>query len=96
MLLSGSGEDPGGQGALGDVPTDLLLVTIVDLILPGLEDAIDDFWWCVGLEELGLIECLRQHVAEGVEGRNKLSLPRVGHLEGRRYVAQLVAEGHLA
>jgi hypothetical protein len=25
-----------------------------------------------------------------------LSLSGVGHLEGRRYVAQLVAEGHLA
>jgi hypothetical protein len=71
------------------------LVPVVDLVLPGLEDAIDDLRGCVGLEELGFIEGLGQHVPDGVEGGNQLALPGVSHLEGGSDVAQLIAERHL-
>jgi hypothetical protein len=71
------------------------LVTVVDLVLPCLKDAINGLRGCIGLEELGFIEGLGQHVPNRVEGGNQLSFPGVGHLEGGSYVAQLVAEGHL-
>ncbi len=71
------------------------MVPVVNLLLPGLKDVIDGLRGCISLEKLSIIEGLGQHVPKGVEGGNQLSLSGVVHLEGRSYVAELVAERHL-
>ena len=84
------------RALVADITHHLLGVVLIDLALPLLEDVINDLGGCVGLEQLGLVVGLREHVVEAVEGGDQLALARVADLEGRRDGREVVAEGHLA
>ena len=84
------------RALVADIAHHLLGVVLIDLALPLREDVINDLGGCVGLEQLGLVVGLREHVVEAVEGGDQLALARVADLEGRRDGREIVAEGHLA
>ena len=68
------------EGALIDVPGHLLLISTIDLMLPCLEDVINDLRWCVGLEQLWIVVCLGNEVPQTIESCNHLRFSRVSHL----------------
>lgn len=52
------------KAILLDVTHYFLWIIIVDLILPLLEDVVDNVWRSVGLEKLGIVVGLSQHVVK--------------------------------